>query len=95
LAQALTWNEQLLNGKVASIQNIAKKEKLDRSYVVRRLRLAFLAPDIITSIFEGHIPPQLSLTKLRNGFPLGWDQQRRHLGFTETLAQSVTREKTI
>jgi len=88
LAQALTWNEQLLNGKVASIQNIARKEELDRSYVVRRLRLAFLAPDIITSIFDGRIPPQLSLTKLRNGFPLEWDQQRRHLGFTETLAQS-------
>tara|TARA_R110002049_G_scaffold2743_3_gene20968 strand:+ start:15614 stop:17275 length:1662 start_codon:yes stop_codon:yes gene_type:complete len=83
LTQALMWNEQLLNGDVVSIQNIATKEYLDRSYVTRRLRLAFLAPDIIVSIFEGHLPPQLTMTTLRNGFPLDWKKQRKYLGFTE------------
>jgi hypothetical protein len=88
LIQALTWNEQLLNGQVASMQEIADKGKLDRSYVARRLRLAFLAPDIMISILEGHIPPDLTLHKLRKGFPLDWNQQRILLGFPEPLPQT-------
>jgi len=95
VTQALLWNEQLLNGQVTSIQNIATKEQLDRSYVARRLRLAFLAPDIIISIFEGQLPPQLTMTTLRNGFPLNWKQQRKHLGFTEIQAPNVTRQFSI
>ena len=95
VTQALLWNEQLLNNEVSSIQDIATKEKLDRSYVTRRLRLAFLAPDIIASIFEGHLSPQLTMTTLRNGFPLDWKQQRKHLGFTEDQSPNVTRQISI
>ena len=92
MTEALTWNEQLLNGDVVSIQEIANKEQLDRSYVLRRLRLAYLAPDIILSIFDGAIPPDLTMNKLRKGFPLDWEQQRKHLGFTEILPPNVTRK---
>lgn len=88
IAQALTWNEQLLNGDVASIQEIATNEKLDRSYVMRRLRLAYLAPDIMLAILNGHIPPDLTINKLRNGFPLDWEQQRNQLGFNEITTQT-------
>ena len=80
--------EALLMGDVSSIQEIATNEKLDRSYVMRRLRLAYLAPDIMTAIFNGHIPPDLTINKLRRGFPLDWGQQRKHLGFTEIPQQT-------
>jgi hypothetical protein len=92
IMQALTWNKQLLDGKVSSIQEIATNEKLDRSYVMRRLRLAWLAPDIITAIFNGHIPPVLTINKLREGFSFDWKAQRKQLGFNEILPSNVTRE---
>jgi hypothetical protein len=87
--------DQLLQGGVSSIQDIASKEKLDRSYVTRRLRLAFLAPDIIVSILDGHIPPELTMTKLREGFPFDWKQQRKQLGFAEIEPSNVTRQNAI
>jgi DNA invertase Pin-like site-specific DNA recombinase len=95
IIQALAWNKQLLNGDVSSIQEIATREKLDRSYVMRRLRLAYLAPDIITTILTGHIPPDLTINKLREGFPFDWKAQRKQLGFNEILPSNVTRKLSI
>lgn len=88
VTQALVWNDQLLNREVTSIQEIANREKLDRSYVLRRLRLAYLAPDIMTAILKGDIPPDLTLNTLRDGFPLDWQQQRKQLGFAEPAPQT-------
>jgi hypothetical protein len=35
------------------------------------------------------------MTTLREGFPLDWEQQRKHLGFAEIQAPNVTRQNTI
>ncbi len=85
IAKALIWNKQLVDGQVLSIQEIANIEHLSRSYTTRRLRLAYLAPDIIQDIFNGRLPPDLTLNKLLKGFPLEWKQQRITLGFTNLL----------
>ena len=56
---------------------------VERSHVVRLARLRFLAPDITAAILEGRQPVELtSRTLLRcSELPVGWDDQRRVLGF--------------
>jgi len=52
-------------------------------HLVRYVRLAYLAPDIIRSIMAGHQPRHLTaryLVRCRS-LPLGWVEQRRMLGF--------------
>ena len=83
VARAHTWFEQLKAGKVYSIQEIAKRENLSASYVMRYLRLAFLAPDIVKIILQGRQPLGTSVRKLTNGkqLPSSWIEQRQLLNF--------------
>jgi hypothetical protein len=47
------------------------------------LSLAFLAPDIVAAILEGRHPPEVTVEILIKAqrLPLGWEDQRRDLGF--------------
>lgn len=79
LQKSLTWHNDLLNGQVSSMVKIAKQEGVTRPYIARHTKLAFLAPDIIETIFQGKIPITLSLDKLKEGFPMDWEAQRKCL----------------
>jgi site-specific DNA recombinase len=75
--------EDLVSGRAGSLVEIAKAEGVTDRYVARLLPLAFLAPDIVTSVLAGTQPVDLTtevLTKRAN-LPLDWDQQRALLGF--------------
>lgn len=76
LEKALTWNEQLLGGQIASMAAIAKRESVTQRYVAHLIKLAFLASDIMTAIIRGRVPADLSLDRLKKGFPLDWAEQR-------------------
>jgi hypothetical protein len=80
LAQAHEWRELILKGQVRSLDELAKRVKLDRKTVQRTLRLAFLAPDIQKQILQGHQPLDITLTSLieRELLPL-WSEQRQQL----------------
>jgi hypothetical protein len=54
------------------------------SYATRLVRLAFLAPDIVTAILAGKQPAGLTANKLMadTRLPLDWRDQRAALGFT-------------
>lgn len=54
-----------------------------RSHLTRLARLRFLAPDIVTAILDGRQPVELTSRSLLriSDLPLGWDEQRRALGF--------------
>nr|WP_264306220.1 recombinase family protein [Rhizorhabdus wittichii] len=54
-----------------------------RAHAVRLARLQFLAPDIVTAIFEGRQPIELNTrTLLRTSeLPIEWKEQRKVLGF--------------
>jgi len=43
--------------------------------------LAFLAPDIVQAIYEGHQPADLKVKALSAHLPIEWTEQRRVLGF--------------
>jgi site-specific DNA recombinase len=60
---------------------IAKREGATQRYVAHLIKLAFLAPDIMTAIIRGKAPANVSLDRLKKGFPLDWVEQRKALGF--------------
>ncbi len=82
LARAHAWKKRLFSGQAPSIQTIAKAEGVTPRYVGRILRLAFLAPDIVEAILDGSQPAELELERLMKGIPIGWNEQRRALGFS-------------
>jgi site-specific DNA recombinase len=63
------------------LKEIAAEEGISSSYVARLLRLAFLAPDIVTAILNGRHPPQLTANRLMDDtrLPLDWTAQRELL----------------
>ena len=81
LARARRWGRLLESGKHASIKSIAEAEGINHSYVVRILRLMFLAPDIVEAILKGHQPKGLELAALMAEFPAEWGEQREAFGF--------------
>jgi site-specific DNA recombinase len=83
IAKAHDFNDKLLRGGVAKFADLAKSEKLHRSYCSQILRLAYLAPDITIAILDGRQPPSLTATMLieHPHLPLSWHEQRAVLGF--------------
>ena len=83
IVKAHGFNEKLLHGGVGKFADLAKSEKLHRSYYSQILRLAYLAPDITAAILEGRQPPGLTATMLieHSHLPLSWLEQRAALGF--------------
>ena len=76
VAKAYRWQEQIESGQYASLEDLAKSLKLDRSYVGRVMQLTLLAPDIVEAIVQGKEPAGISFRQLRNGVPLCWQEQR-------------------
>jgi len=67
-----------------TVADVAREEGLNKSHVSRLVRLAFLAPDIITAVLEGRQPVTLTANKLMADTrrPIDWAEQRRALGFS-------------
>jgi len=83
--RALQWKEDLIEGRITTIKALAQRERLDRRYVMRVLRLSFLAPDLIEAILMGWQPPELPLERFRRPIPLEWELQRTYFGFSSHL----------
>jgi hypothetical protein len=77
LARAFRWKRMLNDGVYASVSEIARAEKLDRTYVGDVLRLTLLAPEIVEAIVEGRQPAEMTLPGLMKGFPAEWEGQFR------------------
>lgn len=77
LARAFRWRRQLETGRHASINELAKADRIDRAYASRVLRLTLLAPDIVEAILAGRQPERLKLRDLLEPFPVEWTEQRR------------------
>ena len=79
LARAFRWRRMFETGRYTTIDELARAEKINASYVSRILRLTLLAPDIVEAILDGRQAPVTSLPTLTEPFPVGWDQQRHAL----------------
>jgi DNA invertase Pin-like site-specific DNA recombinase len=82
LADAHRWLDDLVTGRVASLRELARRYNRDKGEASRTLPLAFLAPDIVEAILQGHQPVDLTPHRLkRSGLSMRWEQQRGLLGF--------------
>lgn len=74
------YADMLENGKFTTVLELARKLRLDRSYVARTMSLVNLAPDIVTAVMHGKAPESLTLAKACSGFPDDWQEQRKFFG---------------
>ena len=83
LARAHAMRCELGSGRHDSLEACANAMGVSNSYVGRIVRLAYLAPDITTSILDGRQPANLTAARLSqtSELPLAWSEQRRVLGF--------------
>jgi hypothetical protein len=80
VARAMHWHALLDTGASKSVVEIARAEGLMPTTVGRQLRLARLAPDIVTQLMEGSQPRRLTLLWLmRNDIPSLWVEQHQVL----------------
>lgn len=79
LARAFRWKRMLESGEFATIAELAEREGIALSYMTRVLRLTLLAPDIVEAILDGKPGQVVTLAKLMEPPPLGWDEQQRAL----------------
>jgi hypothetical protein len=75
LARAFRWRRMLESGDYGSIADLARAEKIGRSYVSAMLGLTLLAPDIVEAILDGRQPLGVTLEALTTGVPLVWGKQ--------------------
>ena len=80
LARAFRWQKLLENGSYGCLEDLARAEKINASFVSRVVRLALLAPDIVEAILAGRQPASLTLKDLMAPFPVDWAGQRVRFG---------------
>ena len=83
IARAFRWQAMLDNGTYGCIEDIARAERINGSFVSRVIRLALLAPDIVEAILGGCQPANLTASRLLQDtrIPTTWQDQRKELGF--------------
>jgi hypothetical protein len=63
-------------GRMGSpIEELAKRERVNRGYMSRMLRLTLLAPEIVEAMLDGRQPEGTRLEDLPEGFPVEWAGQ--------------------
>jgi hypothetical protein len=76
LARAHRWQGMLEGGEYGSIEELARAERINPSYLARVLRLTLLAPVIVESVLDGrHDPERITLKRLIRPFPAVWGEQ--------------------
>jgi len=83
LARAFRWRRLLEDGRYASVSDLARAEKLERTYIGDVLRLTLLAPATVEAILEGRQAEGMTLPVLMKPFATEWAEQRKSPGSTE------------
>ena len=73
LARAFRYQKLLDDGRFASISEMAAAEKIERGYLGSLLRLTLLAPEMVEAILDGRQPEGVTLPRLLEGVPVGWN----------------------
>ena len=76
LARGFRWRKLLETGDFTTIEEIAKAEDINPSYVSRVLRMTLLAPEIMEAILAGRQPKGLTMARAMQPFPTDWQCQR-------------------
>lgn len=85
LVRGFRWREMLDSGEVASMKEIAARERTDNSYIARMINVTLLAPQIIEAILDDTLP-DIRLTRLAVSPPLLWHDQLQQIGLPYALS---------
>jgi DNA invertase Pin-like site-specific DNA recombinase len=80
IAKARGWIEDIRLGRVASLAEIAGRERQGERYIRMLLPLAFVSPRIVAAIVEGRAAANLTLSSLVRALPYSWAEQERNVG---------------
>lgn len=64
------------------MRELAEREGVTATYIVRLVRLSFLSPTVINAVIEGRLPSHLSLLDLltTGAIPAKWPDQAKAFG---------------
>lgn len=79
IARARYWYDQIVEGKVRSIRQLAAQNRLGPRHMRRILRCATLSPEIIEALVTGKHRPDLTLDQVVKQMPLDWQDQKRQI----------------
>ena len=68
------------SGEVATIAELAERERIAPSYMTRVLRPTLLAPDIVEAILDGKHGPEITLAQMLNSSTVEWTEQANNIG---------------
>jgi hypothetical protein len=77
LARGFRWRKLLETGVYGSIEEIARAEKINSSYVGRLLQMTLLAPATVEAILGGRASAGPTLAEAIGVFPVEWSNQSR------------------
>ena len=81
LGRAYKWQKLIETGRCKNAKEISEIENINRSYVLRVLRLMRLSPKIIQSVLDGNQPDGFGLSSVEKSFPALWSEQENRFGF--------------
>lgn len=79
VARAKYWYDQIVEGKVRSIRQLAAQDGLGPRHTRRILRCATLSPEIMEALVSGKHRPDLTLDQVLDQIPLDWQEQKRRI----------------
>ena len=80
ISRSHRWMCSILDGKMASFDEVAAAENLAERYVRRLAVLAYLSPKIIQAIAGGVAPNGMTVSGLTMGLPHAWAEQEAMFG---------------
>ena len=80
ISRSHLWLRSILDGKMASFDEVAAAENLAERYVRRLAVLAYLSPKIIQAIADGVAPNGMTVSGLTMGLPHAWAEQEAMFG---------------
>jgi site-specific DNA recombinase len=79
IAKGRVWLDDVVSGRVTTVQEICIREKCSVRQVNMTISLAFLAPNLVKAAVEGRLPRGTGVERLRDP-PTEWSRQFEALG---------------
>jgi site-specific DNA recombinase len=79
IAKARIWINELVEGRLGSFCEIAKREGKVERHIRLLTPLAFVSPRIIVAIMDGSAPTDLTVTGLAQPLAFSWTEQERRI----------------
>jgi site-specific DNA recombinase len=79
IGRARIWIDDLVQGRVSSFAEIAKRESKVERHIRLLAPLAFISPRMILAIVDGSTPADRTVTRLAQALPHSWAEQEQHI----------------